>query len=91
MIVSNSAPLNGPEMQKSNASPSPVRPAEAGHDVSNQDQVALSPAGASALSNRSERIAELKTLVNSSSYSPSATEISKKLVSEALSRPADQG
>jgi anti-sigma28 factor (negative regulator of flagellin synthesis) len=90
MRVSNSGPLNGPQIEKQAASVPPARSVGSGQ-VENGDKVALSPAGASALSNRSDRIAELKELVNSNSYAPSSSDVGKKLVSEALSRPADQG
>jgi anti-sigma28 factor (negative regulator of flagellin synthesis) len=90
MKIGNAAPLNGPEIEKQGASAPPARSSDAGR-AENTDKVALSPAGASALSNRSDRIAEIKTLVNSNSYTPSSSDVGKKLVSEALSRPADQG
>lgn len=91
MRVTNSTPLNGPEIQNPGAAASSARSSDSSHDAATTDKVALSSAGASALSNRSGRIAELKALVNSSGYSPSSSDVSKKLVSEALSRPADQG
>jgi hypothetical protein len=82
--------LNGPEIEKQGASVPPARSSGSGH-AENTDKVALSPAGASALSNRSDRIAELKALVDSNGYTPASADVGKKLVSEALSRPADQG
>jgi hypothetical protein len=90
MRVGNSAPLNGPEIEKPSGSAPPARSSDSGR-AEHTDKVALSPAGASALSNRSDRIAHIKALVNSSGYVPSSSDIGKKLVSEALSRPADQG
>jgi anti-sigma28 factor (negative regulator of flagellin synthesis) len=90
MIVNNSNPLNTPDVQKPNNTAATARSGDSGQAAAGQDQVTLSPAGTSALSSRSEKIAEIKALVNSSHYTPSATDISKKLVSEALSRPADQ-
>jgi anti-sigma28 factor (negative regulator of flagellin synthesis) len=90
MRIGNAAPLNGPEIEKQGSPVPPGRSSDASR-AENTDKVALSPAGASALSNRSDRIAEIKTLVNSNSYTASSSDIGKKLVSEALSRPADQG
>jgi hypothetical protein len=89
MRIGNSAPLNGPEIEKPGGSAPPARSSDSGR--AETDKVALSPAGASALSNRSERIAQIKALVTSSGYVPSSSDIGKKLVSEALSRPADHG
>ena len=86
MRIGNAAPLNGPEIEKQ-GSPVPAgRSSDAGR-AENTDKVALSPAGASALSNRADRVAELKALVNSNNYVPSSSDVGKKLVSDALSRP----
>ena len=87
MRVSNSAPLNGPDIQQPGASAPPARSSDSGHAVEHADEVALSAAGTSALSNRSDKVEELKALVGSSSYAPSSSDVSRKLVSDALSRP----
>jgi hypothetical protein len=89
MRIGNSAPLNGPDIQKTGTSAPQGRSRDAGHALSGSDEVALSPAGESALSNRTDRVAELTALVNSSSYAPPSAEVSKKIVSDALSRPAE--
>jgi hypothetical protein len=86
MRVSNSVPLNGPEIQTPVTSAPSSRTSGSSHVGETTDEVSLSPVGASALSNRSDRVAELKTLVGSSDYTPSSADTSKKLVSEALSR-----
>lgn len=56
------------------------------------DQVQLSGASrlaTSALQNHSTRLSELKSLVASGDYNPSADGISKSLVSEALARAVE--
>jgi anti-sigma28 factor (negative regulator of flagellin synthesis) len=88
MRVNNSTPLSGTEIANSRVAASPVRSSETAKGAENIDEVALSPAGASTLSNRADRIAALKTLVSSSGYTPSSADVSKKLVSEALTRPS---
>jgi hypothetical protein len=53
------------------------------------DQVQLSGASrlaSSALASHSARLAQLKSMVMSGAYNPSAEEVSKSMVSEALSR-----
>lgn len=50
------------------------------------DQVHLSDAAATNLQERSDQIAALKAVVASPDYSPSALPVSRKLISEALSR-----
>lgn len=89
MRVNNSTPLNGAEIPNSPATAPQVRPSGSGPTAEKSDEVSLSPAGTSALSDRSARISELKSLVNSSAYTPSSSDIGRKLVSEALSRPAE--
>ena len=91
MRVNNSPQANGPEFQKPDASVPAGRSSGSGAVAERPDEVAFSPAGSSAFSNRSDKINALKALVNSSNYAPSPADIGKKLVAEALSRPADRG
>jgi hypothetical protein len=51
------------------------------------DEVQLSRLTEIVLQNRSERIAEIRTIVASPDYLASAASLSRKLVSGALSRP----
>jgi len=51
------------------------------------DQVSLSSAAAALPEDRSNRIAALQKLVESADYSPDSVSVSRKLISEALSRP----
>ena len=75
-----------PDLAPTGAKGSPAAPSGDGTGTQATDQVELSEATASILQERSERIAALRSVVVSPDYSPSSLPISRKLVSEALSR-----
>ena len=50
-------------------------------------ELSLAPASESVFGSRTERVAQLKSVVESGAYKPNSQSISEKLVSGALSRP----
>ena len=70
-------------------SPAATRPARSGADEQTAPQeLSLTAAGRAVFAERTERIAELRSLVASGAYSPPAQSVVGKMVDEALSRPA---
>jgi anti-sigma28 factor (negative regulator of flagellin synthesis) len=61
---------------------------QSGAETDLHSEVSLTSASQATFTGRPERVAELRSLVNSGSYTPQTRKVGEKMIDEALSRPA---
>jgi len=61
--------------------------AQRGAETAPPTELDLTAASQTVFTGRPERIAELRSLVNSGGYTPQTQKVSEKMIDEALSRP----
>jgi anti-sigma28 factor (negative regulator of flagellin synthesis) len=86
MKVTDSSSLANLGISGTSPAPRSVRP-QAGAGSEAQTEVSLTAASQAVFSGRPERVAELRKLVSSGSYTPQTQQVGEKIVDQALSRP----